>query len=416
MKKRKFAGIIVLLLFFLSSTKAQYINPGIVLTFDDNSVANWHKLLPFFEKYNARATFFITKPYALNVAQQQMLVELYKAGNEIASHGFHHYNAVNFLDTSNLDQYIKQEILPSIHWFDSVLHIQVQTFAYPYGARNQQLDAKLLEYFSLIRGTSYQIFSSLNKITRLTHTGLVFGVGIDKSYGHSLSSVQQALLSCHEDSCIQVFYSHTPVDSVLKNYQISYITLDSMLAFAHKNQLAFYTLNETRLPTPEIPKGDTLIIQPQSSSFYQTTSSAFSYCWSISPPEAGYLDAFNQEASVFWNESFSGLAELSVAHTNSCGQGDFSNSLKIKVKYPVAVSETVDALMLYPNPCRGNFTVNLIGVNCNQVVEIYDMRGRLQQKREAVEKETAFEITDKGIYLVRISTAEKSISKVLVVE
>ncbi len=416
MKKRKFAGIFILLFIFWGYSSAQYINPGIILTFDDYSVDNWHKLLPVLKKYNARATFFVTKPYALNEAQRQRLVELHEAGNEIASHGFHHYNAVNFLDTSNLEQYIEQEILPSIHWFDSVLQIQVQTFAYPYGARNQQLDAKLLGYFSVVRGTSYQLFSSLNKISRLMHPGLVFGVGIDKSYGHSMSSVQQTLLDCHENSCMQVFYAHTPVDSVIKNYQISYATLDSILAFACKNELAFYTMNETRLPVPEIPEGDTLIIHPETSSFYQTTNSAFGYGWSLIPSEAGTMQASNNEATVIWNESFAGLAELSVAYKNRCGMGGLSNGLKIRVQHPVAVFETAVAWKLFPNPCRGSFTVSLIGNNPNHVIEIYDMQGGLLLKHETAELQTEFEIQDKGVYLVRISTVEKSISKVLVVE
>jgi peptidoglycan-N-acetylglucosamine deacetylase len=39
---------------------------GIALSFDDHFIKEWYELRPLFQKYNAKATFFITCPDSLN--------------------------------------------------------------------------------------------------------------------------------------------------------------------------------------------------------------------------------------------------------------------------------------------------------------------------------------------------------------
>ena len=322
-----------LLLALFYPVYSQHINPGVVLTFDDFTVSNWHKLLPIFEKYDARATFYITQPYEFNAEKQQMVLDLYEASNEIACHSYRHFNALNFTDTSDIETYITREILSSLQWFNTTLGIPLHTFSYPYGSRNDMLDNALLNYFTTIRGTSYSISDNINKIDKLSHSGLIFGVGIDEHYGYSLEQIKNELDRCKREGLIQVFYSHIPVDVVTGNLQIAYSKLDTILNYIHKLGLSFYTAQEVWLPIPPQPNGDTYIdMQTEWISDYSVACSPeYSLEWLLLPANAGNITLLDHAISVEWNNEFSGPATLQVASANRCGTGDYSDPLHINV-------------------------------------------------------------------------------------
>ena len=62
--------------------------PGVSLTFDDRDVAGWVEAIPIFEKYDARATFFVTRFDQLSDEQVDGLRTLREAGHTIGCHGF----------------------------------------------------------------------------------------------------------------------------------------------------------------------------------------------------------------------------------------------------------------------------------------------------------------------------------------
>lgn len=415
-KNAKKLLLIFLVIITSLNLSAQYINPGLVLTFDDYSIQNWHKLIPILEKYNAKATFFICYPYTFDSIERQMILDLKAAGNEIGSHGYYHYNCVNYTDTSTVDSYITNEILPSINWFDTVLNIPLRSFAYPYGARSAKIDVELLKYFKIIRGTNYSITSSANKITNLSHSRIVSGVGIDDSYNYSLSSIKNNLSKCMSDSVIQVFYSHRPVDSVVGNYQISYTTLDSILSYASQIGLSFYTISDAWLPVAPAPQGDTLINETTQSSLYITHKNNYEINWKLTPAASGKLYSNDSTTTVEWNSNFVGDITLQAAYKNSCGQGDFSQFLKISQNNLNKISEIpTTAISIYPNPSQGKISI-YASDNFKKSVEVYNISGQLVNKTSLSGTILSLNINKKGIYIARIISRNTAYSQTFVIE
>jgi peptidoglycan/xylan/chitin deacetylase (PgdA/CDA1 family) len=382
----------------------QHINPGVALTFDDYSVANWHKLLPIFEKYNAKATFYICYPNRLDAEKQQMIRDLHAASNEIACHGYNHLNSVNFIDTSSIENFINQEILPAISWFDTVLNIPVQSFSYPYGARNLMLDSALLQYFRVLRGTVYSFDTKLSKVTSLSNGGLIYGVGIDDGYGFSLNQIKEQLDVCKRDSLIQVFYSHTPVDKVTTDYQITYANLDSILSYISHLGLPFYTSNEVWLPIPKTSSGDTVVLTDEiPTSTYYFDLLEYGAEWKLLPQDAGKLIINENEAMVEWNNGFNGEAALQVAASNRCGIGNFSGPLKIKVNTSVGISRmNYENLSIYPNPSLGNFTIVFPIGNFEKQIAIYNLAGELVFESITKLDKLHVKMSGKGLFIAKI--------------
>jgi uncharacterized delta-60 repeat protein len=73
---------------------------------------------------------------------------------------------------------------------------------------------------------------------------------------------------------------------------------------------------------------------------YTTTAvaSALSYQWTLSPANAGIITANGLQASIVWNSSFTGTANLSVMAVNECGNGPASSTLAISVNTTPAPS------------------------------------------------------------------------------
>ena len=75
-----------------------YTGPGaIVLTFDDRHIDEWYKADSIFSIYNWKATFCVSAYGTLTENQKLKLLSLQNNGNEIALHGTHHYNALEYL-------------------------------------------------------------------------------------------------------------------------------------------------------------------------------------------------------------------------------------------------------------------------------------------------------------------------------
>lgn len=245
MKIRIWLSIIIC--FCVQLLKGQQLKPGIVMSFDDYYIENWHSLLPVFEKHNAKATFFVSNVYKLNAKQIKLLKEIKSSGCEIASHGFKHLNAEKSFIELGVDEYVQQEVAPSIKWFDSVLNVQVKTFAYPFGARNSNTDSVLLNYFNLVRGTFYTIGRYEYVTEGVDARSLIYGLAIDDNRGYTMVDLGMQLFNCVNEQAIRVFYCHNPVDTVQDKYQIAINKLDSIMTFANNIGLEFYNFNDLYL-------------------------------------------------------------------------------------------------------------------------------------------------------------------------
>jgi PKD repeat protein len=86
---------------------------------------------------------------------------------------------------------------------------------------------------------------------------------------------------------------------------------------------------------PQTPSGPTSICE-EATSDYSTTDQddADSFAWILSPAEAGSITGTGTEAQVIWDETFSGMAYVSVYGINNCGDGNPSETLEINVGSP----------------------------------------------------------------------------------
>ena len=112
---------IILLLFLCSCEKIFDIcvdennGPGaIVLTFDDRYIDDWYAADSIFSFYNWRATFCVTDYGKVSEEEKQKLLELQSNGHEIAHHGYKHFNATEYLSNHTMEEYIQNEISPSL--------------------------------------------------------------------------------------------------------------------------------------------------------------------------------------------------------------------------------------------------------------------------------------------------------------
>lgn len=116
--------------------KAMLSQKPVLLTFDDGHWDLYTDVLPILKKYNARGTVYVISDYlnGSDFLSTEQLIELSKSGYfEIGSHTVNHA----WLKDGNL-QNVKYEVVKSKKDLEKILKIPVVSFAYPYGAFDEQ--------------------------------------------------------------------------------------------------------------------------------------------------------------------------------------------------------------------------------------------------------------------------------------
>jgi peptidoglycan/xylan/chitin deacetylase (PgdA/CDA1 family) len=131
-----------------------YATPGLALSFDDTFVDSWVALLPMFEQYGARVTFFVSRYKNLSDEAHAGLKQLQAAGHDIEAHSVLHLRAPDYVEEHGIQAYLDNELDPSI----AVLRrdgFDVQAFAYPFGARTGELDRAIGKRVPVIRSVAF---------------------------------------------------------------------------------------------------------------------------------------------------------------------------------------------------------------------------------------------------------------------
>ncbi|MBN2347465.1 MAG: PKD domain-containing protein, partial [Bacteroidales bacterium] len=245
---RSFIIIVFLFSGILLQAQSSTFKPGIVLTWDDRAVDEWHDIIPILNKYSAVTTFFISEPFYITESQMDSLVDLINAGYEIGSHGWAHLDGPDYVANNSYEAYINDEILPSLQWAKDSFNVDVTSFAYPFGSFSYALNDTLYynKYFNVLRATAatdvYQPVDLYRPyIDEYNRNGIVWGVGIDSSYGNTLDELKAAFLKTKNENSVLVLYGHDPVEDPNYDYQTKLSTLDSLLSYAHSLDLEFYT-------------------------------------------------------------------------------------------------------------------------------------------------------------------------------
>jgi len=238
------------------AARSDGIQSGVVLTFDDQFITQWGSQIPLFKKYDARATFFVTKFHTLNAGQIATLHQLQAAGHAIGCHGVMHRKAVDYVRDHGMQSYLKEEIQPAVKLMTDS-GFQPTSFAYPNSSNNAGIDQALSKIFRHQRsGTGLkagericnldQIFVPADK---LAGTGCLIGTGID--YAGTAErpdypeQIKEALDRARKQGEIVVFYAHN-ISETTKGHHLLPAVLEEILAYAQ--QIGLPTLTYDDLP------------------------------------------------------------------------------------------------------------------------------------------------------------------------
>jgi peptidoglycan/xylan/chitin deacetylase (PgdA/CDA1 family) len=204
----------------------------------------------YFKEYNARVTFFVTRPHKLEPDEVEILQNLQNDGHEITCHGLNHKNLRDMMedDDMTLDEVIASEITPAIdalanHGFSPL------SFAYPFGGYNDELVDGLGELFPLQRKSGSLRYKKLLEPNMLY--SFVKGSSIDYKNVPDFDDIEDALEEAYDQDKWIVFYTHKILHSGSPSPSQPYIkvkTLKKILKKANDLGMPFHTMN--RLASP----------------------------------------------------------------------------------------------------------------------------------------------------------------------
>ncbi len=211
---------------------------GIIFTFDDQYINEWHKFRNKFREYNIKATFFICRPQNLTSNQITKLNQLVSDGHEIGNHGLNHRNALIFKDS--IDQYYSNEIKPGLDNLES-LGFEIKSFAYPYGNSTEPIDSFLLDSIPYLRKATWN-----KKDTSIDYYNDIFAnegsyrvinsMGIDYNYHISLESLEKGIQRAKKENEVLILHAHR-IDTVKKEFVVNPVYLESIFRLSNKHGL-----------------------------------------------------------------------------------------------------------------------------------------------------------------------------------
>jgi peptidoglycan/xylan/chitin deacetylase (PgdA/CDA1 family) len=108
----------------------------ILITFDDGHVDNYTTAFPIMQKYGFTGALYIVVNFmdTEGYLSHGQILEMYRAGWDVGSHSMNHY------DLTKLDaETLRREIVTSKEKLEDILGVDILTFAYPFGAKNDAI-------------------------------------------------------------------------------------------------------------------------------------------------------------------------------------------------------------------------------------------------------------------------------------
>ncbi|MDR6807685.1 peptidoglycan/xylan/chitin deacetylase (PgdA/CDA1 family) [Dyadobacter sp. BE34] len=231
---------------------------GIAISFDDHFIKEWYELRPLFQKYNAKATFFITCPDSLNAEEVAMLKQLEKEGHEIGFHGTVHAKSTELMAAGGPKGYIEAELEPGLRHMHAA-GFKPTSYAHPGGNHNDRVDSVLLaKGFTILRDVAisrrkfkgiqlyawpprwmnaiYYAFKGEQKVDALM-------IDYDEV---TEEEIVEAIREAKENGTALMVFGHEPLYSAPQNgkYGFNVSFLAAVLREADKQKLKFYTMSE----------------------------------------------------------------------------------------------------------------------------------------------------------------------------
>lgn len=127
--------------------------PGILLSFDDSDVDAWFAMRDRLAAHHAHVSFMVTGFAEMTQDQHDKLHILYDDGHTMEAHGVHHIAADKYLVDHSIQQYLDEEIQPSIDVLRADGFAPV-AYAHPGGTRTAELDEEIARRIRFVRSTS----------------------------------------------------------------------------------------------------------------------------------------------------------------------------------------------------------------------------------------------------------------------
>lgn len=220
---------------------------AVVLTFDDKYIDGWYTADSIFSKDNWKATFCVTAYSTLSEQEKYKILKLQNNGNEIALHGNRHYNALEYLSDHSMEEYLENEIFPSLDQMTTD-GLRITSFVYPGGVRSVELDLTLFDYFPVLRGTTYDKLSSKSGshfLNQGSNNLLVYGLGIDNHYEHfNIEYIFELIDYAQNENIAVIFYGHNIADDDITDYVTSYNTIKEICQYVNEKGMDFLTLSD----------------------------------------------------------------------------------------------------------------------------------------------------------------------------
>jgi peptidoglycan/xylan/chitin deacetylase (PgdA/CDA1 family) len=223
------------------------VEPGICISFDDRTIHEWEQLSGLFDRYNAKATFFITQIDSLSEEEVAILQKMKSRGHEIGSHGALHVLSEFYIQKHGYTDYLAKEIDRSIAGMDSV-GLKPTAFAYPYGAPYWFTDYLILKRFEVIRKVAVKPettpITDVDEIFSNGNDDIVMALGFDYISRLSREDIDDAIERVIEKKEVVSFYSHYPNKDSTDSYSFDSRLFEYMLKTAQAQGLRFYTVSE----------------------------------------------------------------------------------------------------------------------------------------------------------------------------
>jgi peptidoglycan/xylan/chitin deacetylase (PgdA/CDA1 family) len=249
----------ILMLFGVSCNSRKPVQQGgIALSFDDRFVKEWTDLKPLLNKYNVKATFYVTQPDSLSEEEVQMLHELRKDGHEIGCHGAMHVRSMYYIWDNSLEKYMENEIFHALKTMKNQ-GFTPKTFAHPGGSQTWYSDHELLKYFTLLRDVSMKYrkilgFDFVREVESMdeiyhqrNHQEKVNALLIDVSAKLTIKDIRNGLERASKEGSIMMMFGHKPLTKTTQNqneYGFDIKFLEQILAESAKLSLKSYTMQE----------------------------------------------------------------------------------------------------------------------------------------------------------------------------
>lgn len=253
-----------------SNVRAENCTPGgerpgaLLLAFDDRNFEDWVNAIPLFEKYNAKATFFVCGE--IDKTAVPYLKKLYRAGFSIGLHGLTHRDAPPAFAECGGEAYYSEQIAKPARQVHVAL-MEAPFFAYPNNARNDETDSYLCTRFVRLRagvpgsapydpeGVKQEGLKPLYKnddlffpVSEIARHRVISGAVIGEAYHTKIGDVLKCLERAAERREVIEFTSHG-IHPDAKSIHMKTEWLEAILARAQ--ELGLEVLSFSELDNPE---------------------------------------------------------------------------------------------------------------------------------------------------------------------